>query len=168
MQFQPRQEPGYSQAYAPASDGGFATAKILKPEFSSLIEVRKPEYNKQSPQPTIFRPFPCRSYTDPNNAFEPYRKDPGGQNFFGYWLLSVQVAWNVGNPSTTFIVQTSANAGMFDVRTTPMAILYRAIDSAVKRAQNKQNSWQVGGPKPFEPPPSMVLKWSGMKVKMKM
>jgi hypothetical protein len=159
--YEPSQEPGYAAEYSTAAPGGQSQYRILKPSVAASIDIRKPQYDRRSLGATVFRPFPCRSFSKPNEEFEPYRKDVGGNNFFGYWIRQLQVAWNIGNPATTFIVQPPDNSGVaFDQRTTPLSVLYRAINNAVKRGQGRGDNW-ASATRAFNPSAEMVLRWSG-------
>ncbi len=160
--YEPRQAPGFAPEYSTAASGGQMQYKLLKPEYASKVDIRKPAYDKNGKGATVFRPFPCRSYADPMNSFEPYRCDPGGANYFGYWIHKMCVAWNVGNPATTFIIQPPSRSNIpFDMRATPLGILHRAVSNAVKKGKGKGDQWGPAVQRAFQPPPGMLLLWDG-------
>jgi hypothetical protein len=157
----PLMEPGYDQSVDTAASGGSSSYMLFLPAVQAQLDFRKPIYDKKRGLVTVFRPFPCRSFSDPDNSFEPYRKDSGGRNHFGWWMKRVHVAWNVGRPATTFIVH-NEKWGIFDPRLTPLATLHRAIKFAVKKGQGKASEWAQTLVRPFEPEAKTVLEWSGL------
>lgn len=162
--YQPQAEPEYTSAVSTESSRtSYSSYKFFKVGFDEKIDFRKPTFDIRHPTVTVFRPFPCRSFSDPNNGFEPYRKDPAGKNFFGHWLCRIQVAWNVGSPSTSFIVHDPFSTRQFDARLTPLSILFRAIKHAVKRGQGKGKEWgQQALRRPFDVDAQTLLEWDGM------
>ena len=159
----PSEPPGYSTAFATAPPSGQSQYRLLKPEYSSRVDIKKPVYDRRNGAPTVFRPHPCRSFRDPNNSFEPYRIDPAGQNFFGYWETQLMVAWNIGNPATTFICQPAPNSGqVWDPRQSPLSIVHRAVEQAVRLGQGKQGwSDSVRGGFNILQYPQLNMQWSG-------
>lgn len=134
---------------------------ILKPGVKGI--VKKPSWNGTT---TVFRPFPCLSYEEPDTAFEPFRVDPGGRNFFGRWIRRYGCAWSVGagaNKITFIISDPAERAAGFDPYNTPLGVLYRAIEQACKKGHSKTPEWQplreggAGKGKPLTPPSEMYL-----------
>jgi hypothetical protein len=73
---------------------------------------------------------------DTNSPFEPYRTiDSAGRNKFSNWIRRYICAWNVGNPSTTFLIKRPQGAQTFDPASTPLGILFRSINNCVKKGQ---------------------------------
>src|ERR1700677_467600 len=95
----PRPRPTYDNSQHGQSRSGGVGQFLIKP--GADVMVKKPSWEGKE---TVFRPFPCLSYDDPMNAFEPYRRDPGGKNAFSDWIRRYDVAWGVGNPPCTFIL----------------------------------------------------------------
>lgn len=158
--YAPAVAPGYSQGVDATAADTQSSYRFFLP--SAKVHFVKPVYDKDKKPVTVFRPFPCRSFSDGNNSFEPYRVDPGGRNHFGWWLQRVWVAWNVGKPATSFIVHDPA-WGVFDIRLTPLNLLARAIGYAVKKGQGKATEWAQMLKRPWEPTDRMLLEWSGLK-----
>lgn len=118
------------------SDGqikrGSSGVAILRVDCDAV--VKKPSWFGKE---TVFRPYPYLSDPrDQNSPFESYRIIDGTKNKFSNWLRRYICAWNVGNPSTTFIIRRPTGAQVFDPVSTPLGILYRAINNAVKRGQS--------------------------------
>lgn len=112
--------------------------QLFKPGVNA--EARKPSYKGTL---TVFRPFPCLSYEDPNNGFEPYRIDPNGRNQFGPWIRRYDCAWNVGNNGQTFLLADPVVAGPgYDKFQSPLGVLYRAIEGACKKGHPRLGEWQ--------------------------
>ena len=118
------------------SDGGLKRGptgvSILRANCDAA--VKKPSWFGKE---TVYRPYPYLSDPhDPNSAFEPYRViDSSGRNRFSNWLRRYICAWNVGNPSTTFLIKRPQGAQVFDPTSTPLGILFRSINNAVKKGQ---------------------------------
>lgn len=128
----PRPEPGYDPAAHFKSNKGNIGTRLLLPDAD--CEVKKPSWSGTE---TVFRPYPSVSYSDPQQ-FEPYRKDPGGRNYFGHWIRRYDCAWGVGTPATTFLLNDpSSGDRTYDPWTTPLGVLYRAIENACKKGQGK-------------------------------
>ncbi len=113
---------------------------ILKPGVNGV--VKKPSWNGTT---TVFRPFPCLSYTPPHTDFEPFRVDPGGQNAFGPWIRKYDCAWNVGvgTGKITFLMSDPASRGpAYDPFKTPLGVLYSSIEHACKNKHPNTAEWQ--------------------------
>lgn len=110
---------------------------LLKPDADCV--VKKPSWSGKD---TVIRPYPCVHHTNPKE-FWPYRIDAGGSNTFGYWIKKFYCAWSVGNPTVTFLIKHDPNYGsVFDVRRTPLNVLYYAISKACREGQGKPE-WYV-------------------------
>jgi hypothetical protein len=105
---------------------------ILKGDCDAI--VKKPSWFRTE---TVIRPYPAvENPADPNSGFEPYRFiDSTGRNRFSNWIRRYICAWGVGNPATTFLIKRPAGAVVFDPATTPLGVLFRSINNAVKRGQ---------------------------------
>lgn len=161
--YSPRPEPAYNpHADATiASGNAFSNYKLFMPGVSDKIEFLKPAYSSEKPTTTVVRPFPSRSYSDPNNSFEPYRKDPGGKNYFGFWLHKFYLCYGIGKPSTTWIAH-DPSWGPYDARQNPLSILCSAVKFAVKKGQKKATDWEQSLHRPpFDPSPNALLEWNG-------
>lgn len=118
------------------SDGGLKRGStgvsILRANCDAV--VKKPSWFGKE---TVFRPYPYLSDgRDANSPFEPYRIiDSGGRNKFSNWIRRYICAWNVGNPTTTFLIKRPQGAQVFDPASTPLGILFRSINNAVKKGQ---------------------------------
>jgi hypothetical protein len=133
----PPPRPGYNWGRDGRSRQGSIGNHILKPGVDAV--VKKPSWDGKE---TIFRPYPCLSYEDPLNRFEPYRTDPGGRAEFGDWIRRYDVAWGVGNPATTFILHNPDESDPgYDPWLTPLGVLYRAIEKACKAGKGL-SEWQ--------------------------
>lgn len=155
-------EPGYDESVDSYATESRTSYRFFKPEYGDKAAFYKPKYDKKRKPLTVFRPFPCASFTKPGVEFEPYRKDPGGRNFLGWWLKRLYVAWNVGNPAISFIVH-DPRTGPYDGRITPLGVLNRAVRYAVKKGQGKADNWQAFvRPQHVEPGDKALLKWTGM------
>ena len=155
-------EPDFNPAMSTErATGGFTNYRFFLPGANA--EFYQPVYDSDNPRPTVFRPFPCRSFSDPYNSFEPYRKDPGGRNYFGFWRVRIPTAWKIGNPSTSFFMHNPFGGSVYDPRLTPLSILCRAIMYAVKKGQGKAKEWaSMTVRRPFNPDPQTLLEWDGM------
>lgn len=159
-----RQKPmpdNYNPAMVEAGSDGKFGMFILKDGVKGV--VKKPSWNGTL---TVFRPFPCLSYEDPSNAFEPYRVDPTGRNVFGPWIRRYDCAWSVGvgTNKITFLLGDPATTGPgFDPYNTPLGILYRAVENACKKGHARTAEWQplreggAGKGKALVAPTSMYL-----------
>lgn len=127
----PRPRPSYNMGEHGGSRNGPAGNYLLKP--ASDAQIKKLSWDGKQ---TIIRAFPCPSYEDPENAFEPYRMDPGGKNCFSDWIRAYDVAWGVGNPGITFLLG-DPTQGNFDPWMSPLGVLYRAIEKACKGGQGR-------------------------------
>ena len=132
---------------------------LFKPGVNA--EARKPSYKGTL---TVFRPFPCLSYEDPNNSFEPYRVDPEGRAHFGPWIRRYDCAWGVGNNPQTFLLHDpSAHSLPPDKYHSPLGVLYRAVEDACKKGHPLISEWQplreggVGRGKKLTPPSELYL-----------
>lgn len=106
---------------------------LLQPSADCI--VRKPSWNGKR---TVIRPYPCVHHANPND-FWPYRIDPEGRCYFGYWLKRFDCAWAVGNPGVTFLIQHDPRySSVYDVWSTPLGVLYSAIARACRAGQGKQ------------------------------
>lgn len=103
---------------------------MLKPGADCCI--RKPSWNGTL---TVIRPYPCVKHDDPKR-FWPYRIDPGGRNYFGFWIRKYSCAWRIGDPPTTFIIG-DPYSGNFNVNESPLAVLYRQIEKVCRTGQAK-------------------------------
>lgn len=118
------------------SDGGLKRGStgvsILRADCDAV--VKKPSWFGKE---TVFRPYPALSNPrDINSPFETYRViDSAGRNKFSNWVRRYICAWNVGNPSTTFLIKRPQGAQVFDPASTPLGILFRSINNAVKKGQ---------------------------------
>lgn len=118
------------------SDGGLKRGStgvsILRANCDAV--VKKPSWFGKE---TVFRPYPYLSDPhDTNSPFEPYRIiDQTGRNKFSNWVRRYICAWNVGNPTITFLIKRPQGAQVFDPASTPLGILFRAINNAVKKGQ---------------------------------
>lgn len=162
VSFQPLVEPEYDSSVDSTATEQRGSFKFFKGEHSDKIVFVKPKYSTDKKPLTVFRPFPCRSFRNPK-GFEPYRKDPGGKNFLGYWVKRLQVVMNVGNPGISYICHNPKD-GMFDDRLHPYGVIQRAVRYAVKKGQGKADNWQafLGRPPEVEPDAAATLKWTGM------
>ena len=160
--FVPIVEPGYSPSVDPTATGNSSPYQLFQSHVGSSVRFYKPVYDRVKKPVTVFRPFPCISFSEPDK-FEPYRKDPGGKNYFGYWVKRVYVAWNVGRPATTFIVHDPDSGAPYDQRLVPLGVLVEAVTHAVKKGQGKSSDWHNMIRRPFDPEPKSVLEWSGYR-----
>jgi hypothetical protein len=101
---------------------------ILKPDVNCI--VKKPSWSGKD---TVIRPYPCVHHQNPQE-FWPYRIDPGGRNYFGYWIRHFYCAWSVGSPPVTFLIQKTNNQ-RFNPAQTPLGILYSSIYKACQQGQ---------------------------------
>jgi hypothetical protein len=154
-------EPGYRPSYD-ATPQAMGSNMLFRSEVASSIDFRKPAYDKAKKPISVFRFYPCNSFSD-QISFVPYRIDPGGHNYFGYWLKRIYVAWNIGKaPSSTFIVHND-DWGIYDPRTNPLAVLVREAKYAIKEGQGKLENWQMmqRRARTFKPDAKMLLEWDG-------
>lgn len=161
--FVPLVAPDYSSSgdsTATASRG--SSYLLFKPHVGDSCRFFKPAYDKVKKPLTVFRPFPCRSFSKPNE-FEPYRRDAGGTDRLGFWIKRLYVAWNVGRPATTFIVHNPDRDGVYDSRMNPLSVLSDAVHHAVKKGQGKASEWGDMIKRPYEPEAKTVLEWSGYR-----
>lgn len=108
---------------------------ILKPEVQAI--VRKPSWNSTE---TVIRPYPCVSFDKPETDFEPYRVVfNDGRNRFSDWIRRYPCAWGIGQNSITFLIPKPHK--MYDVWTSPLGVLYKAIENACKKGEAKDPSW---------------------------
>lgn len=119
------------------SDGqikrGSTGTYILKAESDAVI--KKPSWFRTE---TVIRPYPClENAEEPTTSeFEPYRLiDSTGRNKFSDWIRKYVCAWSVGNPSTTFLIKRTTSGPQFRPETTPLGLLFKSINNAVKRGQ---------------------------------
>jgi hypothetical protein len=152
--------------YARANN--FSSLRILKPEISDVV-VRKPSWNGTE---TIFRPFPCPNYENPAAEFEPYRADPGGENYVTDWIRRYACAWNVGvGEKLIYLIKKQPDDSRpFDPRDSPLGILNRGLQKAIA-AQKASAPWMsllLGGQgkSPALSKPSYVCLMQGMLVKI--
>jgi hypothetical protein len=112
---------------------------ILKQGINGV--VKKPSWNGTL---TVFRPFPCLDYNDPNNKFEPFRTDPGGRNAYGRWIRKYDCAWSVGAGvnKVTMLLSDPSISNAYDPSNTPLGVLYRAVESACKNRHHMTAEWQ--------------------------
>jgi hypothetical protein len=118
------------------NDQGVGTY-ILKGEVGDA-EVRKPSWKNTE---TVFRPFPCVSFENPETEFEPFmrREYP---DMFSDWIRRYCCVWGVGSPATTFLIP-APRGGRVDPWGTPMGILYSAVENACKKGNPPDTSWQM-------------------------
>lgn len=108
---------------------------ILKPEVQAV--VKKPSWWGTE---TVVRPFPCVSFDKPEAEFEPYRLiHSDGRNRFSDWIRRYPCAWGVGMNATTFLIKKTHK--MYDPWTSPLGILYKAIENACKKGEAKDPRW---------------------------
>ncbi len=159
VSFTPLAEPEYDSSVDSAASEQSGSFRFFKGDHD--VQFVKPKYSTDKKPLTVFRPFPCRSFRNPK-GFEPYRKDPGGKNFLGYWLKRLQVVMNVGTPGISYICHNPKD-GMFDDRLHPYGVLQRAVRYAVKKGQGKADNWNAFiRPEEVEPDAKSCLKWTGM------
>lgn len=131
---------------------------LLQPSADCI--VRKPSWNGKR---TVIRPYPCVHHANPQE-FWPYRIDPEGRCYFGYWLKRFDCAWSVGNPAVTFLIQNDPKySSVYDLWSTPLGILYAAISRACRAGQGRQEwyplllSGGAGRRKMLRPPSECCL-----------
>jgi hypothetical protein len=109
---------------------------ILKPEV--VAQVKKLAW----PGETIFRPFPCVSFSNPKTDFEPYRiVTPDGRSRFSDWIRRYPCAWSIGQPGITYIIRKPKGVLRYDPWSSPLGVLYKAINNAVNSGQAKDPLW---------------------------
>lgn len=154
----PRQRPKYNNNEHGALRSSTSQMMIIR--HGSDLTVRKPSWKGTE---TIIRPFPCAPYADTETPFEPYRMDPGGSNYFGDWVRRYEVAWGVGQPGITFILNDPVKRPIFDPWMSPLGILFSAITKACKAGVGPLHEWQplressAGRGKAMGPPSDMLL-----------
>jgi hypothetical protein len=157
-----RQAPGFNAGVDTAAPSFAGSYKLFKPEFESMIDVRKPAYDKKNPTATVIRIYPCKAYDEANPGFEPYRIDPGGKCFPGYWYQRLHVAANIGKPGVTFALHNpNDKTRIFDPRSSPLGLLFNAVKSAINKGKGK-DSWANALRSTFTPASSELLSWDGM------
>lgn len=126
----PRPAPKYDfGVHGQSSDGNLRTL-ILKDSVRAI--VKKPSWKGTE---TVFRPSPSLRYDDPTQ-FEPYRLDPGGRNFFGNWIRRYDCWWGAGRDATTMLIHNPETGDRtYDKWSTPLGVLFRAVDTACKNGQ---------------------------------
>jgi hypothetical protein len=108
---------------------------ILKPEAQAV--VKKPSWWGTE---TIFRPYPCVSFQNPETEFEPYRiVHPDGRTRFSDWFRRYLCAWGVGQNATTYLIKKTHK--FYDHWQSPLGILYKAIENACKKGEAKDPRW---------------------------
>jgi len=108
---------------------------ILKPEVQAV--VKKPSWWGTE---TVFRPYPCVSFQNPETEFEPYRiVHPDGRNRFSDFIRRYPCAWGIGQNATTFLMKKTHR--LYDVWTSPLGILYKAIENACRKGEAKDPRW---------------------------
>lgn len=127
---QPRPAPNYDWD----ADGGTSRQGSGMYILNSGVEaqVRKPSWYGTE---TVFRPYPCVSFSNPDTAFEPYRITNGDRNRWSDWVRRYCCAWGVGSPATTFLIKKQHN--LYDPWRSPLGILWRAIESACKKGAGR-------------------------------
>jgi hypothetical protein len=161
--------PGYSPSFGAEALGiSYGSFKLFRPEYDSQIELIRPSYDSDKPEATVVRPKPCMAYAGCEGDFMPYRLDPGGHNYMGFWFTQVAVADRIGTPATTFIVHRPKWAGGeradFDASTNPLSVLVRAVVSAIRKGQNRHESWRAAAvKKAFEPNAELLFSWTGTR-----
>lgn len=111
---------------------------IIKPEYN--VVVRRPSWNGTE---TVIRPYPSVRHDD-DTQFWPYRLDPGGKDYFGYWIKKVECAWSVGNPPISFLIEPKPNDGnLYDPFKTPLGILYKFIKTSIDTGRAKPEWYQL-------------------------
>lgn len=92
------------------------------------VEVWKPSWKGTQ---TVFRPYPSLRHDD-DTQFYPYRM--GDTDYFGHWIRQFTVAWGVGSPAVTFLMETSHS---FDAWQTPLGLLNSVIGRACKEQRGR-------------------------------
>jgi hypothetical protein len=133
--------------------------RFVRTAYAGQMDFWKPAYDRKTRAATVFRPYPARSYTDPDNSFCPYRVDPGGKDRWGYWLRRYDCAWSVGEPAISLIINDPGKS-VLDNRMNPLGLLYSAVANAVEAATGNA-SRQAMFSSQFTPQSADILRWAG-------
>jgi hypothetical protein len=100
---------------------------LLNPGVNAVL--RKPSWGGSE---SIFRFWPSLSYENPAQEMQPYRLDAAGKNLFSDWIRKYEVIESVGNPPITMFAHTPDFDFVYDPWTTPIGMLYSAVNKAIK------------------------------------
>lgn len=114
---------GYTDPVRETSTGTY----ILQPGVDAA--VYRPSWKQTN---TIFRPYPSRSYTDPD-GLEPYLPQPMDPTRRGNWIRRYDCAWSVGEKrGVTFVTRRPDKNTFTSLDALPLSILNMTIRKAIK------------------------------------
>jgi hypothetical protein len=115
----------------------FDDTRLRIVKSGSGVIVKKPSWNGTE---TIFRPYPSLDYENRSQVY-PYRW--AEDDCFGNWIRRYDCAWQVGDPAVTFLLAPAeATDYSYDRNSTPLGILYNAINAACK-AMTAKPEWYL-------------------------